>query len=479
VSNQYINALTDLWNNAGTTYQGISLNVTNSASAAASKLLRLQIGGVDQFSVSKAGVVTATGAITGAGMLVASNDGGALGASGTAFSDLFLASGGVINWNAGDVTITHSANALAFGGATGGYSFSHAVLPTANDGAALGASGTAWSDLFLASGAVINLAAGDWVATHSTGILTVGTGDLRVTNAGTNAASVVTVGGTQTLTDKTLATPTITADATVSGAAGAKLAILATDTGAVGSVLELDMASASPSPGDEVGYLVFRGRDSAANTTQYARLIGTIVDATDGSEDGRLTVQTFVAGTNAVRLTVEAGLAMAGSGDPGAGKIAADGIKFPATQVASADVNTLDDYEEGTFTPAFSGSGCTFSYLFQGGSYTKIGNTVHFIAAIVLNTSGNTVTANDVSMTGLPFARANDGATSYFKAEWGGSTTSYVSVSAVLASAGTSFTFKGATAAATTSLSSGALDANALLHATNGSLVYVSGFYPV
>src|SRR3990167_11448732 len=51
------------------------------------------------------------------------NDGLALGVSGTAFADLFLASTAVINFAAGDVTITHSANTLAFAGATSGYSF--------------------------------------------------------------------------------------------------------------------------------------------------------------------------------------------------------------------------------------------------------------------------------------------------------------------------------------------------------------------
>lgn len=42
----------------------------------------------------------------------ASNDGASLGISGTAFADLFLASGGVINWNAGNATLTHSAGLL-------------------------------------------------------------------------------------------------------------------------------------------------------------------------------------------------------------------------------------------------------------------------------------------------------------------------------------------------------------------------------
>ena len=52
-----------------------------------------------------------------------SNDGAALGTSALSWSDLFLASGGVLNFNNGDVTITHSANALAFAGASSGYTF--------------------------------------------------------------------------------------------------------------------------------------------------------------------------------------------------------------------------------------------------------------------------------------------------------------------------------------------------------------------
>ncbi len=74
---------------------------------------------------------------------------------------------------------------------------------------ALGSSSTGWSGLYLNTGGIINIANSDWVATHTTGILTVGTGDLRVTTAGTNTASVVTVGGIQTLTNKTFTSPKI------------------------------------------------------------------------------------------------------------------------------------------------------------------------------------------------------------------------------------------------------------------------------
>ena len=47
-----------------------------------------------------------------------SDDGGAIGTSGTAWSDLFLASGAVLNFNAGDVTVTHAANTLTVAGGT-------------------------------------------------------------------------------------------------------------------------------------------------------------------------------------------------------------------------------------------------------------------------------------------------------------------------------------------------------------------------
>jgi hypothetical protein len=52
------------------------------------------------------------------------------------------------------------------------------------------------------------------------------------------------------------------------------------------------------------------------------------------------------------------------------------GITFPATQVSSTNANTLDDYEEGTFTPTdVSGSNLTFTN--NSGYYIKIGRVVH------------------------------------------------------------------------------------------------------
>ena len=54
------------------------------------------------------------------------------------------------------------------------------------------------------------------------------------------------------------------------------------------------------------------------------------------------------------------------------------GITFPATQSASSNANTLDDYEEGTFTPRIDGltTAGTGTYTTQTGRYVKIGKMV-------------------------------------------------------------------------------------------------------
>ena len=51
------------WNNGAQQFTAVRLNVTNTASAATSMLLDLQVGGVSQFKVSKAGAITALGAL--------------------------------------------------------------------------------------------------------------------------------------------------------------------------------------------------------------------------------------------------------------------------------------------------------------------------------------------------------------------------------------------------------------------------------
>jgi hypothetical protein len=73
------------------------------------------------------------------------------------------------------------------------------------------------------------------------------------------------------------------------------------------------------------------------------------------------------------------------------------GISFPATQSASSDANTLDDYEEGTWTPTIGGSA---TYYTQVGRYVKIGRIVIVNFQCEINARG---TGSTTIMTGLPF----------------------------------------------------------------------------
>jgi hypothetical protein len=95
-------------------------------------------------------------------------------------------------------------------------------------------------------------------------------------------------------------------------------------------------------------------------------------------------------GTNALTETMRIGLEGASAG--------VQQIKFASTQVASSDANTLDDYEEGTFTPAFAAG--TFTYGTRTGFYTKVGRlvTVNFFVIWSAKSGSGTLSVN-----GFPF----------------------------------------------------------------------------
>lgn len=151
-------------------------------------------------------------------------------------------------------------------------------------------------------------------------------------------------------------------------------------------------------------------------------------------------------------------------------------ITFPGTQVTSAGANTLDDYEEGSWTPTFTASGATYSYAFQQGVYTKVGNIVHVAAQINLNTSGNTLGTAQVFMSGLPFTGSGFG----YAGDTVGflnATTSFVSLRCNVNGAATTIAFSHNTAASTGN--STQTNSNNLLHATNGSIVNLAQTYMV
>jgi hypothetical protein len=81
-----------------------------------------------------------------------------------------------------------------------------------------------------------------------------------------------------------------------------------------------------------------------------------------------------------------------------------NGITFPATAVACTDANTLDDYEEGTFTPVITTAKVVSGTFTSDSKYIKIGKTV----TILIQQTGGTLTwtAGDkiFDSNGAPFA---------------------------------------------------------------------------
>lgn len=82
-------------------------------------------------------------------------------------------------------------------------------------------------------------------------------------------------------------------------------------------------------------------------------------------------------------------------------------IKFPVTQVPSADPNVLDDYEEGSWT-----MGLTFAtpgdlnvvYSAQTGRYTKAGRAFLYDGTVTTTTFTYTTATGTLRVTGLPIA---------------------------------------------------------------------------
>lgn len=80
-----------------------------------------------------------------------------------------------------------------------------------------------------------------------------------------------------------------------------------------------------------------------------------------------------------------------------------NGVAFPASQVASADPNTLDDYEEGTFTPTLYGATTAGTPVSGAGYYTKVGNSIKLTIRFE-NFAKPSGAVGSAIIGGLPFA---------------------------------------------------------------------------
>lgn len=117
---------------------------------------------------------------------------------------------------------------------------------------------------------------------------------------------------------------------------------------------------------------------------------------------------TVAVGTD-VTMSERARITSTGVLDLATGAGAVGQIQFPATQVASANANTLDDYEEGTWTPVITGSGGgTLTYNFISGVYRKVGSMVYVQFGV--NVASRSGGSGEILINGLPFTSIGRGA---------------------------------------------------------------------
>jgi hypothetical protein len=169
----------------------------------------------------------------------------------------------------------------------------------------------------------------------------------------TDALFKVTEAGTSTFFS-TATTDTVVLQSTDTGASAAPDLVLFRD-------------SSSPADGDDIGNILFRGKDDGGNETSYAFIMGEINDASDGSEDGNLFFRTQSAGSLDNRISIVSDKVGIGTDSPSSGKLEVKGAK---TQSGGAPIGNVL-IADSTSLAANTGGAVTFQGVYQtGGAIT-------------------------------------------------------------------------------------------------------------
>ena len=185
-------------------------------------------------------------------------------------------------------------------------------------------------------------------------------------------------------------------------------AVLGGNTSSIGSLplrFQSKGAAGGGSPG--AGYSVISGNDEVAGHIVLASSAENSINISVDPQNLRASssLQFSVDGTERARFNATGAFVLQG-GNASANGV---GITFPATQSASSDANTLDEYEEGTWTgslvPDVSGS-ITVNSSYDTLSYTKVGRLVTITGRLQIS-SVSSPNGNVVRLQNLPFTNAS------------------------------------------------------------------------
>ena len=185
-----------------------------------------------------------------------------------------------------------------------------------NDGSTAGGFEMARADLNNVSDTSLNAAlTGNTVSALTITTLTLGSTAITATGTELNYVDGVTSAiQTQIDTKAPLASPTFTGTVTGVNATfttadnSDNLTLTSTDADAnAGPNLRMYRNSGSPADSDAIGLIDFEGRNDNSQDVVYAAIDTRIVDASDGTEDGRLEIATILTGTAGVsRILMDA-----------------------------------------------------------------------------------------------------------------------------------------------------------------------------
>lgn len=218
---------------------------------------------------------------------------------------------------------------------------------------------------------------------------------------GTDEVNIVTGGTTRTTVDSSGRLLVGTTSAPTSGTQShyGKLIVSGSSAGNTHAYAAFITGSTAETQGPEVSRLVF-GNTNA----EYGR-IDVALDGTAGtsSAPGRMVFYTTASGatspTERLRITSDGTFQLRNS----------PGIDFSQIQTNATGMTseTLDSYEEGTWTPVYNFSTSGAATCISDGYYTKIGKMV-FVQGYVRIQSSNTLTG-DATITGLPYTATQTG----------------------------------------------------------------------